>query len=273
MLRGGERDVRPSEVAEAAQREEEKWWRSRVAKASDDDPIDQDKDEHDGDDDGSDNHFDALTTDGHSVTDKKRTTYLFSATLAISDDAKRNLHKWKAQSKEAALQSNSIERILALMDFHRHIDVLDLTDPERERARELAAQEQKAKAISLAEGVWESHLPINADEKDAALYSFLRRYGFGGRTIVFCNTVTSVKRVLPLLKNAGMNAFGLHASMQQRQRLKVNMFGLGRHCVSSLCRASTVSAPQSARFLWPPMWLLAVSIFPTWNTWSTLMCR
>lgn len=75
--------------------------------------------------------------------------------------------------------------------------------------------------MRLAEGVWESHVTVNVDEKDALLYAFLRRFN-QGRTLVFCNTVTGVKRLVPLLKNSKIEVHGLHAAMQQRQRLKAS---------------------------------------------------
>jgi ATP-dependent RNA helicase DDX24/MAK5 len=50
------------------------------------------------------------------------------------------------------------------------------------------------------------------------LYYFLCRYP--GRTLVFVNSIDCIRRVLPLFKLLGINIYGLHAQMQQRQRLK-----------------------------------------------------
>jgi hypothetical protein len=83
---------------------------------------------------------------------------------------------------------------------------------QRERVR--AEEEKKAKAVTLAAGVWESYMQVNVDEKDAVLYAFLRKFS-SGRTLVFCNTVTGVRRLVPLLKSCNMAAYSLHASMQQ----------------------------------------------------------
>ena len=40
------------------------------------------------------------------------------------------------------------------------------------------------------------------------------------RTIVFVNSITMIKRLVPLLQLLGLKAWPLHANMQQRQRLK-----------------------------------------------------
>ena len=44
-----------------------------------------------------------------------------------------------------------------------------------------------------------------------------------GRTVVFVNAVTAVRRVAAILKTLGLPAHALHAQQQQRQRLKVRM--------------------------------------------------
>lgn len=55
--------------------------------------------------------------------------------------------------------------------------------------------------------------------KDYFLYYFLFKYP--GRTLVFVNSKDAARRLLPLLKNLQFDqVYGLHADMQQRQRLK-----------------------------------------------------
>ncbi len=41
-----------------------------------------------------------------------------------------------------------------------------------------------------------------------------------GRTLVFVNAISSVRRVAAILKQLGLPAHALHAQQQQRQRLK-----------------------------------------------------
>ncbi len=42
-----------------------------------------------------------------------------------------------------------------------------------------------------------------------------------GRTLVFVNAVSATRRLAALLSHLGLKAIALHASQQQRQRLKV----------------------------------------------------
>lgn len=44
-----------------------------------------------------------------------------------------------------------------------------------------------------------------------------------GRTLVFVNAVSATRRLAALLSHLGVKATALHASQQQRQRLKVEL--------------------------------------------------
>lgn len=52
-----------------------------------------------------------------------------------------------------------------------------------------------------------------------------------GRTLVFVNAVSATRRLAALLSHLGLRAIALHASQQQRQRLKVPNYELTRHVV------------------------------------------
>lgn len=56
------------------------------------------------------------------------------------------------------------------------------------------------------------------EQKDALLYYFLQVHP--GRTLVFCNSIDCVRRLKSVLEALRMKPMGLHAEMQQRQRLK-----------------------------------------------------
>lgn len=58
------------------------------------------------------------------------------------------------------------------------------------------------------------------DEKDAYLYYILSIHR-KGRTIVFCTSIAALRRISSLLNLLDINAWTLHAQMQQRARLKV----------------------------------------------------
>ena len=64
----------------------------------------------------------------------------------------------------------------------------------------------------------EACLQCSDAARDEVLYYILAQHP--GRTLVFVNAVSSVRRVAALLKLLGLPAQALHASMQQRQRLK-----------------------------------------------------
>jgi len=70
----------------------------------------------------------------------------------------------------------------------------------------------------VAPTLTERRIFCTAEEKDVYLYYFLMRYP--GRTLVFVNSIQALKRLLPILQLLQVAAYGLHAQMQQRQRLK-----------------------------------------------------
>lgn len=77
-----------------------------------------------------------------------------------------------------------------------------------------------------------------ADGQDLFLYFLVTRYP--GRTLVFVNSIDTIRRLVPLLVLLGINAFPLHAQMQQRQRLKnVDRF---KSLASSVLIASDVAS-------------------------------
>ena len=73
--------------------------------------------------------------------------------------------------------------------------------------------------MTVADGVHQTYILTPLEEKDLYLYSFLRKYN-RGRSIVFCNAITGVKRLAAIFRIVGLDVLPLHASMQQRQRLK-----------------------------------------------------
>ncbi|KAI9187989.1 ATP-dependent RNA helicase [Blastocladiella emersonii ATCC 22665] len=64
----------------------------------------------------------------------------------------------------------------------------------------------------------ESRIDTSAEDKDAVLYYLLSRYP--GRTLVFVNAISSIRRLVPILGHLRMAVYPLHAQMQQRQRVK-----------------------------------------------------
>uniref|UniRef100_A0A8C4R6D1 ATP-dependent RNA helicase n=1 Tax=Eptatretus burgeri TaxID=7764 RepID=A0A8C4R6D1_EPTBU len=71
---------------------------------------------------------------------------------------------------------------------------------------------------ATAEALTETRLHCDTDEKDLYLYYFIIQYP--GRTMVFANSVSCVKRLVGLLSVLGCDVVALHANMHQKQRLK-----------------------------------------------------
>ncbi|KAI0225300.1 ATP-dependent RNA helicase, partial [Massospora cicadina] len=81
-----------------------------------------------------------------------------------------------------------------------------------------------------SENLVERRIDCVKEEKDLFLYFLTTRYP--GRTLVFVNSIDTIRRLVPLLGLLGVAAFPLHAQMQQRQRLKnVDRFKALASCV------------------------------------------
>lgn len=133
-----------------------------------------------------------------SGTVKKRTLqkFIFSATLTLPKSFKRKGKEKKISKGEA---------LVSLMDkvrLHKtSCKVIDVTNKR-----------------GTVETLTETKISCSLDEKDLYLYYFLSRYP--GRTLVFSNTVDCVRRLGSLFRLLDFDPWVLHASMQQRQRLK-----------------------------------------------------
>ncbi|KAF8001523.1 hypothetical protein HF325_004024 [Metschnikowia pulcherrima] len=66
--------------------------------------------------------------------------------------------------------------------------------------------------------VTEALVECGATERDLYIYYFVLNYP--GSTLVFANSVDSVRRLVPLLSNLNIPAFSIHSAMMQKQRLR-----------------------------------------------------
>jgi ATP-dependent RNA helicase DDX24/MAK5 len=64
----------------------------------------------------------------------------------------------------------------------------------------------------------EARIICALEEKDFYLYYFIQRHQ--GRTLIFCNSISCVRRLAQLLTLLRCRPLPLHANMMQRQRLK-----------------------------------------------------
>ena len=104
---------------------------------------------------------------------------------------------------------------------------------------------KKPKVVDLtterktASGLLEAAVPCaSTDLMEATLYYILA--SSEGRTLVFCNAISSIRRLQSLLRLLGLPVCALHAQQQQRQRLKsLDSFKQGS---SSIMLATDVAA-------------------------------
>uniref|UniRef100_A0A1B6E718 ATP-dependent RNA helicase n=1 Tax=Clastoptera arizonana TaxID=38151 RepID=A0A1B6E718_9HEMI len=131
---------------------------------------------------------------------KLRQNFVFSATLTLVHDPPSHLKKKKKNKK----QKFSVEAKLKNL-----ISVLGITNPK------VVDITQKTGITHL---LTESSIVCSFEQKDYYLYYFLQRHP--GRTLVFCNSISCVRRLASLLNLLKCQPLPLHANMMQRQRLK-----------------------------------------------------
>ncbi|KAJ2557520.1 ATP-dependent RNA helicase [Coemansia sp. RSA 1933] len=143
-------------------------------------------------------------TDLAQKEQRRRQTFVFSATLLkdLQLVARRKPSQKKAKKGPQPPEPGSMGDLIERVNFQDKQPVfVDVT-----------------RANATAKTLVEARIDCLAGEKDYYLYYFLVRYP--GRTLVFVNSIDSIRRMLPILRLLKINVFGLHAQMEQRQRLK-----------------------------------------------------
>lgn len=126
---------------------------------------------------------------------KQRQVLVYSATFSTA--------LWTSLSRQTKKRSGDdivelMRKKLGLSNLAHMIDV----DPESQVSRSVK------QAVIEAPNM----------EKDLYLYYFVLLYP--GKSIVFVNSIDAVKRLVPLLKELGISAVGVHSDMIQKQRLR-----------------------------------------------------
>lgn len=136
-----------------------------------------------------------------NIQRKKRQTFVFSATIALSADFRKKLKRGSLKPKlNEGL--NSIETLSERAGIRENAAIVDLTN-----------------ASILAHKLEESFIECREEDKDAYLYYISSVHG-QGRTIVFCTSIAALRHTCSLLRILGVTVWSLHAQMQQRARLK-----------------------------------------------------
>ncbi|XP_066128698.1 ATP-dependent RNA helicase DDX24 [Saccopteryx bilineata] len=140
-----------------------------------------------------------------------RQTLVFSATLTLVHQAPaRILHKKHTQKIDKTAKLNNLVHKIGMKGKAK---VIDLTRDE-----------------ATVETLTESKVHCENEEKDLYLYYFLMQHP--GRTLVFANSISCIKRLSGLLKVLDIMPLTLHACMHQKQRLRnLEQFARLEDCV------------------------------------------
>lgn len=134
---------------------------------------------------------------------KKRQTFVFSATIALSADFRKKLKRGSLKLKTLAYDGgNSIEALFERAGLRANAAIVDLTN-----------------ASILAKNLEEAFIECREEDKDAYLYYILSVHG-QGQTIVFCTSIAALRHISSILRTLKIKVSTLHAQKQQRARLK-----------------------------------------------------
>lgn len=129
-------------------------------------------------------------------------TLVFSATFSKSLFTKLDSKKKAPRVVTGELDSQElIETLTKKLHFRSKPTVID-SDP----------------SSVLSKQITEAMIPCTPMDRDLMLYYFLTIYP--GSTLIFCNSIDSVKRLAPTLNLLGIPSISLHSNMIQKQRLR-----------------------------------------------------
>ncbi|XP_026476870.1 DEAD-box ATP-dependent RNA helicase 13 [Ctenocephalides felis] len=133
---------------------------------------------------------------------RKRQNFVFSATLTLVHDLPKHLILKKKKGAKILNQTpgQKLQHLIQLLGINNP-KIVDVTHE-----------------TGMAKSLTECRISCAMEHKDYYLYYLLKRHP--GRTLVFCNSISCVRRLTQLFTILQCNPLPLHASMQQRQRLK-----------------------------------------------------
>merc|ERR1712223_613715 len=149
-------------------------------------------------------HFDELLkllemTNRNKPAVNKRQNFVVSDTLSLVHDLPKHLkHK---RNKKQLTSDEKLKEIMDMIGVKPNPKIVDIT-----------------RKAATAQTLIESQIRCTLAEKDQFLYYFFTQHP--GRTLVFCNSIDCVRRLGNLFQILDCEPLGLHAQMQQRQRLK-----------------------------------------------------
>lgn len=152
-----------------------------------------------------------------------RQNFVFSATLTLIHEIPRHiLSKKKLGSKKKIADMTPSQKLQNIIDTlgMNNPKVVDITQGVGTIYNHFFTNFvlNIPNVLGTSETLTESRISCEIDEKDFYVYYFLQRHS--GRTLIFCNSIGCVKRLCTLLTLLDCKPLGLHAALQQRQRLK-----------------------------------------------------
>lgn len=133
----------------------------------------------------------------------RRQTFVFSATLTVPAALRKRLQlKGAAGRGGGRAAPSTVGTLVERVPFLRKPRVVDVTDSHH----------------VLASKISEAVIEGSDEDRDAALAALLLLHP--GRTLVFCNAISCVRRLAALLAQLRIPCAALHAAQQQRQRLR-----------------------------------------------------
>ncbi|KAI8965132.1 ATP-dependent RNA helicase MAK5 [Daldinia sp. FL1419] len=187
---------------------------------------------------------DRLLTEGHF----QEAAEIFNALDRVEED----------EDEEQEVSSSPRQTLVFSATFHKGLqqklagkgryDLMSEKDSMEYLLKKLNFREEKPKFIDvnpvsqMAEGLKEGLVECGAMEKDLYLYALLLLYP-NVRTLVFTNSISSVRRLAPMLQNLNLQTNPLHSQMPQKARLRsVERFTGTKQGQSSILVATDVAA-------------------------------
>eukprot|EP00106_Octopus_bimaculoides_P007601 XP_014775043.1 PREDICTED: ATP-dependent RNA helicase DDX24-like [Octopus bimaculoides] len=134
------------------------------------------------------------------MTQKRRQTFLFSATLTLAHIGPQRKLSRKFQANLLTTEGK-IRMMMYKMGLKKGAKMVDLTEKTR-----------------TAEKLSEAKVLCEREKKDVYLYYFLKQHL--GRTLVFCNSKDCIRRLVSIFTLLECHPLPLHSDMHQKQRLK-----------------------------------------------------
>lgn len=130
-------------------------------------------------------------------------TMVFSATFSLNlfDKLDKNHNYKKRKNNDEDEMDEIVKKLMEKIHFKSKPIIIDTNPIE-----------------SINNKIYETLIECEPLERDLYVYYFLIMYG--GSTIIFCNSINSVKRLSQFLRLLNIHAIGIHSGMIQKQRMR-----------------------------------------------------